>query len=120
VSLDTFPHRPHQIRRQRAARGLDVQHLPSRLHLDAAAPQLLEHLLGDQLGNRLLQVNSTLQRLEQAMKGPEKALEAIVREVGEQGVRLALSALPRAFHFPVELAIRAVERVLDLGLGLGR
>ena len=30
------------------------------------------------------------------------------------------AALPRAFHLPVELAIRAVERVLDLGLGLDR
>jgi hypothetical protein len=29
-------------------------------------------------------------------------------------------ALPRPFHLPVELAIRAVERVLDLGRGLGR
>jgi hypothetical protein len=54
------------------------------------------------------------------MKGPEKAIEAIVREVGLQGARLALSALPRAFHVPVELAIRAAERILDLGLGLGR
>ena len=54
------------------------------------------------------------------MKGPEQAIEGIVREVGLQGARLALSALPRGFQLPVELAIRAVERVLDLGLGLGR
>jgi hypothetical protein len=27
--------------------------------------------------------------------GPEKAIEAIVREIGTQGARLALSALPR-------------------------
>ncbi|HXO40646.1 MAG TPA: hypothetical protein VN999_04295 [Thermoanaerobaculia bacterium] len=53
------------------------------------------------------------------MKGPEKAIEAMVRAVGLQGARLVLSALPRTFHLPVELAIRAVERVLD-GLGLGR
>ncbi|HXO29033.1 MAG TPA: hypothetical protein VOA80_16905 [Thermoanaerobaculia bacterium] len=37
-----------------------------------------------------------------------------------QGARLALSALRRAFHLRVELAIRAVERVLDLGIRLGR
>jgi hypothetical protein len=54
------------------------------------------------------------------MKGPENAIEAIVREVGLQGARLALSTLPSEVHLPVELAIRAVERVLDLGLGLGR
>ena len=51
------------------------------------------------------------------MKGPQKAIEAIVREVGQQGARLALSELPRVFHIPVELAIRAIERVLDLALG---
>jgi hypothetical protein len=54
------------------------------------------------------------------MKGPEKAIEGIVREVGIQAARLAVSALPRPLHLPVELAIRAVERVLDLGLGIGR
>jgi hypothetical protein len=73
-----------------------------------------------ELRGQLLQLSRTIQRLEQAMKGPEAAIEAIVREVGLQGTRLALSALPRAFHLPVELAIRAVERVLDLGIGLGR
>jgi hypothetical protein len=57
--------------------------------------------------------------VEQAIKGPEKVIEA-VREVGVQAVKLALSALPRELRFPVELAIRAVERVLDRGLGLGR
>jgi hypothetical protein len=68
----------------------------------------------------LVQLSRTIQRAEQAMRGPDKAIEAIVRDVGLQGARLALSALPRAFHLPVELAIRAVEKVLDLGLGLGR
>ena len=72
------------------------------------------------LREQLVQISRTIQRVEQAMKGPEKAIEAIVREVGLQGARLALSALPRALHLSVELAIRAVERVMDLGLGLGR
>jgi UvrD-like helicase C-terminal domain len=73
-----------------------------------------------QLREQLVQLSRAIQRVEQAMKGPEKSIEAIVREVGLQGVRLTLSALPRAFHAPLELAIQAVERVLELGLGLGR
>jgi ABC-type transporter Mla subunit MlaD len=73
-----------------------------------------------ELRGQLVHISRTIQRVEQAMKGPEKAIEAIVREVGMQSARLALSALPRALHLPVELAIRAVERVMDLGLGLGR
>jgi len=72
------------------------------------------------LREQLVQLSRTIQRVEQAMRGPEKAIEAIVREVGLQGARLALSALPRTLHLPVEVAIRAVERGLDLGLGLGR
>jgi hypothetical protein len=36
------------------------------------------------------------------MKGPEKAIEAIVREVGLREARLALSALPHAFHLSVD------------------
>lgn len=73
-----------------------------------------------ELRGQLVQLSRTIQRVEQAMKGPEKAIEAIVREVGFQGARLVLSALPHQLHLPVELAIRAVERVLDLGLGLDR
>jgi hypothetical protein len=72
------------------------------------------------LREQLVQLSRTIQRVEQAMRGPENAIEAIVREVGPRCARLALSALPRAFHPPVELAIRAVENVMDLGLGLGR
>jgi len=68
----------------------------------------------------LVQLSRAIQRVEQALKGPEKAIEAIVREVGLHSARLALAALPRALHLPVQFAIRAVERVLDLGLGLGR
>jgi hypothetical protein len=52
------------------------------------------------------------------MRGPQKALEAIVREVGSQATELALRTLPVALQLPVQLAIRAVERVLDLGRGL--
>lgn len=74
------------------------------------------------LAAQLRQVNRKLQRVERAMKAPEKALEAIVREVGTQAAKLALSALPRALHLPVQLAVHAIERALDLGrdLGLGR
>jgi Domain of unknown function (DUF5615) len=66
-----------------------------------------------ELRGQLVQLGRTIQRAEQAMKGPEKAIEAIVSEVGLQGARLAFSALPPVCHLPVELAIRAVERVLD-------
>ncbi len=72
------------------------------------------------LRGQLVELSRTIQRVEQAMKGPEKAIEAIVREVGLQAARLTLSALSLALHLPVELAIRAVERVVDLGIGLGR
>jgi len=49
------------------------------------------------------------------MAGPEKALEAAVRELGTDGARHTLAALPRALHLPVDLAIPAAEaeRVLD-------
>ena len=66
------------------------------------------------------QVSQTLHRVQQAIQGPEKALEAAVREVGSQAAKLAVSALPTALQLPVQLAIRAVERAIDLGLGLGR
>ncbi|HLX10696.1 MAG TPA: hypothetical protein VKY89_22800 [Thermoanaerobaculia bacterium] len=55
-------------------------------------------------------------RVEQAMKGPEKAIEAIVREIGPEAARLAVTTLFRELPFSVELAIRAVDRVSDLGL----
>jgi Ti-type conjugative transfer relaxase TraA len=71
-----------------------------------------------QLQDQLSQVNRGLHRLEQAIAGPEKALEAIVQEIGTQAARQALAALPRAAHLPVQLAIRAVEQVLDMGLSL--
>jgi AAA domain len=56
--------------------ALDAYHLAGR---DAASAQRLANIVGEslpQLTDRLYQVNSTLQRLEQAMKGPERALEA--------------------------------------------
>ncbi|HEV3073545.1 MAG TPA: hypothetical protein VHB47_03930 [Thermoanaerobaculia bacterium] len=89
----------------------------------AARAQALASTISEslpKLREQLVQLSRTIQRVQQAMKGPENAIEAIVREVGLKGVTLALSALPRAYHLPVDLAIQAVERVLDLGLGLGR
>jgi hypothetical protein len=70
----------------------------------------------------LQQVVGTLQRVQSALQGPEKALEAVVREVGTQTARLALAALPTPVRLPVEVAIRAVARAIDLAmdLGLGR
>jgi Ti-type conjugative transfer relaxase TraA len=73
-----------------------------------------------QLREQMVQLSRTIQRVEKAMRGPENAIKAIVREVGPRGARLALSALRQSLHPPVELAIRAVENVLVLGLGLGR
>ena len=100
--------------------ALDDYHVAERAagRAQALASTIRQSL--PQLREQLVQLSRIIQRVEQSMKGPEKAIEAIVREVGLQGARLALSALPRAFHLPVEIAIRAVERVLDLGLGLGR
>jgi hypothetical protein len=87
----------------------------------AAQARSIANSTGDSLPSlhdQLSQVNRTLHRLEQAMAGPEKALEAAVRELGTDGARHALAALPRALHLPVDLAIREVAKVLDLGLGL--
>jgi hypothetical protein len=89
----------------------------------AARAQALASTIGEslpKLREQLVQLSRTIQRVEKAMRGPENAIEVIVREVGLPAARLAVSALPRALHLPVELAIQAVERVLDLGLGLGR
>jgi len=87
----------------------------------AAQARGLANAIGEslpQLDDQLSQVNRGLRRLEQAIAGPERAIEAIVQEMGTQGARQALAALPRAAHLPVQLAIRAVERVLDMGLSL--
>jgi hypothetical protein len=67
--------------------------------------------------------NENLGKLLEGARGAGTIVRHDVRVMpllGLQAARLALAALPRAFHLPVELAIRAVERVLDLGLGLGR
>ena len=100
--------------------ALDDYHQAGRA---AARAQALASTIRESLPElraQLVLLSRTIQRVEQAMKGPEKAIEAIVSEVGLQAAKLALAALPRAYHLPVELAIRAAERVLDLGLGLGR
>lgn len=100
--------------------ALDDYHVAERA---AARAQTLASTIREslpELRGQLVQLSRTIQRVEQAMKGPEKAIEAIVREVGLQGAKLALSALPRALRLPMEVAIRAAERVLDLGIGLGR
>jgi hypothetical protein len=82
--------------RERAARtGLDPQQLEIRTH----------------------KLNQALRRVEQAMKAPTKALEAVVRDVGTRAARHALSVLPRAFELSISLAMRAVERVLDRDRG---
>jgi len=85
-------------------------------HARALANTIAESL--PRLQDQLAQVNRGLHRLEQAIARPEKAIEAIVKEIGTQGARLALAALPRAVQLPVQAAIWAVERVLDMGRGL--
>ncbi len=100
--------------------ALDRYHGSERAAAQAQAPA---NAIGEslpKLRDQLQHLNRTLQRVEQAMKGPEKAIEAIVREIGPEAARLAVSTLSRELPFRVELAIRAVERVLDRGLGLGR
>ena len=67
----------------------------------AAQTRGLANAIGEslpRLHDRLSQVNRSRQRLEQAMAGPEKALEAVVREIGTEGTRLASSRRCRA-HF---------------------
>ena len=73
-----------------------------------------------ELQAQVQQITRTLHRVEQAMRGPEKALEAAVREVGSKAANLALSALHPAVQIPVRLAIAAVERAIDLGRELSR
>ncbi len=67
----------------------------------------------------LQQVADTLRHVEHALKGPEKAPEAVVREVGTRAARLELAALPSPVRLPVQVAIRAVERAIDLAMDLG-
>jgi hypothetical protein len=93
-----------------------------RAEQDAVQARSIANSIGEtlpSLRDQLSQVNRTLDRLEQAMAGPEKALESAIRGLGTDGARHALAALPRALHLPVDLAIREVEKALDLGLGLG-
>jgi hypothetical protein len=122
----TFLFRPDDARQ---AAEQAVPALRSAVYNDLGAEQtaVQAHGLGNAIGeslprlhDQLSEVNRGLHRLEQAIAGPEKAIEAIVQEIGTQEARVALAALLRGLHLPVQLAIRAVERVLDMGLDLGR
>ncbi|HVT58979.1 MAG TPA: hypothetical protein VHR45_11310, partial [Thermoanaerobaculia bacterium] len=72
------------------------------------------------LPRALQRVAAALQRVQHAMKGPEQALETAVRSMGHSAARAAVGMLPPALHAPAQLALHAVEKALDLGLGLGR
>jgi len=53
-----------------------------------------------ELRGHLVQLSRTIQRVEQSMKGPEKAIEAIVREVGLQGPDSPSRCSPAHFASP--------------------
>jgi hypothetical protein len=61
-------------------------------------------------------------QLEAAAKPVEQILALVAEQLGAAAVKTAASLLPPALRLPLEVALRAVERVLDLGrdLGLGR
>ena len=68
----------------------------------------------------LQRATSTLRQVEALSRGPEQALELAVRHLGHQAARAVTSLLPAPARAPLRLAVRALERVLDIGLDLGR
>jgi hypothetical protein len=73
-----------------------------------------------ELRMRAHQVRQAIRTVEQSLEGPAKILEAAVREVGAQAVRVAIAALPPPLRLPVQIALRANERIVDLGRELSR
>jgi hypothetical protein len=94
-----------------AARGLDpatARHSPPSRRPGTA-----------QIRSELARVTAALGACRQATNRAQDALEAAVRGMGRATVAGALLLLPPKLAPPVEVAIRAVARVLDLGLDLG-
>jgi Ti-type conjugative transfer relaxase TraA len=114
---------------QRTAALRAVPGLWHALHLHRYAHDAAGHALqaASSLGTgiadlkgQLAGVVTTLRMMEKASRAPEHALELAVRQIGHSAARAALSLVPARLQLPVDLAIRAVERTLDLALGLGR
>jgi hypothetical protein len=67
---------------------------------------------------RLARTTSTLAQLQRAARGPERALAAALRDLGERATQTALALVPAVLKSAVRLALRAIER--ERGLGLDR
>jgi AAA domain-containing protein/relaxase-like protein/DNA relaxase TraI-like protein/RNA helicase len=65
-------------------------------------------------------VTSALRQVEALSRDPERALELAVRRTSMAAVHATISLLPDPIKTPVRLVMRAAERVLGIGLDLGR
>ena len=71
-----------------------------------------------QLRRELARVGGDLRGLRQASRGAQDAVETAIRTLGRPAVDSALVLLPPNVALRVNLAVRAVERVLEPGLDL--
>jgi AAA domain/Relaxase/Mobilisation nuclease domain len=119
---------------KRTLRGAQVQLLASPgLHLGPAPGAASRELPGAaathtprarlarpaQIRRELARVTATLLTYRQGSRGAQDAIETAIRGLGRVAVDSALLLLPPKAALPVRLAVSAVERVLDRGLGLG-
>jgi hypothetical protein len=96
----------HEQARQSASRALDA--------VDKMGMGLAE------ISRRLSQLGTAVRRLERAAEEPEKALQAVLRHLGREATRAAVSLLPAPARIPVRFALHAIERALSHGHELGR
>jgi hypothetical protein len=65
-------------------------------------------------------VTSAYRQVHSLSRHPEQALEIAVRQTGRAAVYAAVSLLPAPIRTPLRFVVRAAERVLSIGLDLGR
>jgi hypothetical protein len=76
----------------------------------------------DQVRAQIGRVAEALQHVRAATGPAEKALECTVERLGGAAVNTATSLLPKGLQLPIRVAVKALDRALDLvrGLSLGR
>jgi len=72
-----------------------------------------------EIRRELAGVTATLRTYQQASHSAQDAVEAAVRRLGPAAADSALLLLPAEAALPVQLAVRAVERAVERGFGLG-
>jgi ABC-type transporter Mla subunit MlaD len=71
----------------------------------------------DQVRAQIGRVAASLQLVRAATGPAEKALERTVQRLGAAAVNTATSLLPKGLQLPIRIAVQALDRVRDLGLG---